>query len=57
MKGFRSSPYTAADYDDLTESEKETLYNKLKNEDSESEAEDNRLKVHGVSSSERGSAY
>ena len=35
MKGFRSSPYTAADYDDLTESEKETLYNKLKNEDSE----------------------
>ena len=57
MKGFRNSPYKTEDYDSLTESEKENLYNKFKEENSEEKARLERLKVHRVSESEKGSTY
>tara|TARA_B100000530_G_C15488425_1_gene301463 strand:+ start:247 stop:438 length:192 start_codon:yes stop_codon:yes gene_type:complete len=58
MKGFRNSPFTAEDYDSLTESEKETLIKKAQDFDEEKEAEDEKLKIHRPQKEDdRGSAY
>ena len=44
MKGYRSSPYNATDYDNLTEAEKEALARKFRAEDEANTQRDKSLK-------------
>tara|TARA_R100000805_G_C3614351_1_gene115499 strand:- start:370 stop:573 length:204 start_codon:yes stop_codon:yes gene_type:complete len=59
MKGFRSSPLKVSEFDNLTEEERERLYEQMKEEESErAAASDKRLQVHNVDKDrEGGSAY
>ena len=58
MKGFRNSPFTAEDYDSLTEDEKIALIDKASEDKKEKESKKERLKTHRPQKEdERGSAY
>lgn len=57
MKGFRSSPLKVEDYDNMTESDKKRLAEKLKNEDQESASRKKSLAIHDANEDTAGSAY
>ncbi len=58
MKGFRNSPFTAEDYDNLTEDEKIALIDRASEDKKEEESKKERLKIHNPQiERERGSAY
>tara|TARA_R100000152_G_C6766387_1_gene191366 strand:- start:141 stop:338 length:198 start_codon:yes stop_codon:yes gene_type:complete len=57
MKGFRSSPLRVEDYDNMTESDKKRLAEKLRNEDQENISRRKSLAVHDASEDDAGSAY
>jgi len=57
MKGYRSSPYNASDYDNLTESEKEALARKFRAEDEANTQRDKSLAAHNASDETAPSTY
>ena len=57
MKGYRSSPYNATDYDNLTESEKEALARKFRAEDEAKTQRDKSLAAHDASDDAAPSAF
>ena len=57
MKGYRSSPYNASDYDNLTEAEKEALARKFREEDEANTQRDKSLAAHNAGDDAAPSAY
>lgn len=58
MKGYRSSPYNATDYDNLTEDEKIALVDRASEDKKEKEQKEKRLRMHNPKEdNKRGSAY
>jgi len=57
MKGYRSSPYNATDYDNLKESEKEALARKFRAEDEANTQKDKSLAAHNASDDTAASTY